>query len=109
MRYLTLTALLVLTACVSSPVVSLDANGNYLVLVHTPWGLGSSPRFVRDKAAEAADEYCEQRGMNAHMLGTVVPGLADLSGNVVFTCVAPPEEKPVPMPAKDRRPHFTPI
>ncbi|HXJ38437.1 MAG TPA: hypothetical protein VNH18_04110 [Bryobacteraceae bacterium] len=109
MRYPMLIPILTLTACVTSPVVSLDANGNYMVLVHTPMGLGSSPRFVRSKAAEAADEYCERSGKTAHMLGTVVPGLADLSGNVVFTCVAPTEENPAPTPAKAHRPTFMPI
>lgn len=90
MRYLTLTALLALAGCVTSPIVPLDENGNYLVSIHTAFGL-TTPRRLRDKAAAAADDYCAQSGKMAHIkqaIGTGVPLLTNLSGNVVFTCVA---------------------
>lgn len=91
MRYLILMSVLTLTACVTSPVVPLDENGNYLVSIHTFYGL-TSARAMRDRAAGAADDYCELSGKTAHIkqaIGTGVPGLTNLSGNVVFTCITP--------------------
>ena len=87
MRYLILTMVL-LAGCVTSPVVPLD-EGNYLVSIHTIFGL-TPPRALTTKAAAQADEYCAQSGGTAHiknMFGTGVPGLSTLSGNVVFSCV----------------------
>jgi uncharacterized protein (UPF0333 family) len=88
MRYLILTAVLVLTGCITAPVVPLD-EGNYLASVHTMFGL-TSPRALNAKAADEADEYCAQTGRTAHIknrLSTGVVGLTNLSGNVVFSCV----------------------
>jgi hypothetical protein len=88
LRYLILT--LALTGCVTSPVVKLD-EGNYLVSVHTVFGL-NPPRGLKAKAADEADEYCAQSGKTAHIknwFGTGLPPFSTLSGDVVFTCIAP--------------------
>lgn len=89
MRSLTLAALLALAGCVTSPVVPLDENGNYLVSIHTFFGVTTQGRLI-EKAAVAADDYCAKSGKVAHIknsMGTGVTGLTNLSGNVVFTCV----------------------
>src|SRR5258708_5571933 len=87
MRYLILTAVLILTGCVTSPVVPLD-DGNYMVSIHARYGL-ISPRTLLMKAADEADDYCALTGKTAHIISTGVPGFTNLSGNVFFTCIAP--------------------
>lgn len=82
-------ALLALAACVTSPVVELDT-GNYLVSIHTVFGVTTQGQLI-EKASAAADAYCAKKGEEAHIKnsnGSGITGLTNLSGNVVFSCVA---------------------
>lgn len=96
MRSLILTtALLALAACVTSPVVELDT-GNYLVSIHTVFGVTTQGQLI-EKAAAAAEQYCEEHNLVAHIknsVGAGITGLTNLSGNVVFSCVTPGTSSP---------------
>lgn len=86
---LPLTAGLVLAGCVTSPVTPLDG-GDYLVAVHTFFGV-STPSALVDHATAQAVAFCSKRGETAQLVkavGTGVPGLTNLSSDVVFRCVA---------------------
>lgn len=90
MRTLILPALLVLTACVTSPVVTLE-DGSYLISMHTGWGLMPHDTLI-EKTAVKAQAFCAQRGQDAlikNSLATGLPILTSQNANVVFTCVAP--------------------
>lgn len=79
---------LALAGCVTSPVTQLDG-GDYLVAVHTFFGVSTRSVLI-DRATAEAVAFCDKRGEMARLInatGTGVPGLTNLSGDVVFRCV----------------------
>lgn len=88
MRYLIPAALLVLTGCVTSPIVPLD-DGSYLVSMHTALSLTSKDALI-EKTAIKAQDYCAKSGRDALVktsLATGLWGLTSKNANVIFTCV----------------------
>ena len=87
-------ALFALSGCVTTPVLSLD-DGNYVASVHTFFGLADRSQLI-DRSITQAIDYCAKEGKLAHVknaVGTGVPGLTNLSGNVVFSCEAPQAQR----------------
>jgi hypothetical protein len=79
-----------LAACVTSPVADLG-DGRYLASIHTMFGV-TSKSALTDQATGEAMKYCQERGEVAELrdvVDTGVPGLTNLSANVVFSCVQP--------------------
>lgn len=79
---------LILTGCVTSPVVPLE-DGSYLVSMHTGLSFTRNDTLI-EKTAVKAQAYCAQSGKDALIktsLATGLWGLTSKNANVIFTCV----------------------